>query len=78
MHEVKLKWHGFIEMDGNRMTRLVLSASGTEKLKFGSARSKDEIEVAWLPGGHRIDMECGVRYGIIGEPVPMKKAKDVK
>src|SRR5207244_741542 len=26
LHEVKLKWHGFIEMDGKRVTRLVLSA----------------------------------------------------
>ncbi len=68
MHEVKLKWHGFIEMDGNRMTRLVLSAGGMEKLKFGSARGKDEIEVALLPGGHRIDMDCAVRYGFLGEP----------
>ena len=78
MHEVKLKWHGFIEMDGSRMTWVVLAASGTEKLKFQSARGKDEIAVASLPGGHRIDMECGVRYGIIGEPVATKKAKDRK
>jgi hypothetical protein len=70
MHEVTLTWHGFIEMDGGRMTRLVLSASGRGKLKFQSARGKDEIEVAILPGGHRIDMNCGVRFGIIGEPVP--------
>ena len=78
MHEVKLKWHGFIEMDGDRMTRLVLSASGMEKLKFQSAHGKDENLVAFLLGGHRIDMECGVRYGIIGEPVPNKKAQDGK
>jgi len=68
MHEVKLKWHGFIEMDGHRMTRLVLSAGGKEKLKFNSARGKDENEVALLPGGHRIDMACEVRFGILGEP----------
>jgi len=68
MHEVKLKWHGFIEMDGNRMTRLLLSADGNEKLKFNSARGKDENEVALLPGGHRIDMSSAVRFGIVGEP----------
>lgn len=68
MHEVKLKWHGFIEMNENRMTRLVLSADGMEKLKFNSERGKDENEVAILPGGHRVDMACGVRYGILGEP----------
>jgi hypothetical protein len=78
MHEVKLRWQGFIEMDGDRMTRLVLSASGMEKLKFQSAHGKDENLVAFLLGGHRIDMECGVRYGIIGEPVPIKKAQDGK
>ncbi len=68
MHEVKLKWHGFIEMDENRLTRLVLSAGGREKLKFNSARGNDANEVAFLPGGHRIDMACAVRYGILGEP----------
>jgi len=78
MHEVKLKWHGFIEMDGDRVTRLVLSAGGKEKLKFQSAHGKEENLVAALLGGHRIDMECGVRYGIIGEPVPTKKARDGK
>ncbi len=79
MHEVTLKWHGFIEMDGNRMTRLVLSAGGREKLKFNSARGKDLIEVAMLPGGHRIDMACDVRYGFLGEPAgPDKVAADAR
>jgi hypothetical protein len=68
MHEVKLQWHGFIEMDGNRMTRLVLSARGKEKLKFQSARGKNDNEVAMLPGGHRTDMACAVRFGMLGEP----------
>ena len=77
MHEIKLKWHGFIEMEENRMTRLVLSAIGKEKLKFNSARGKDDNEVALLPGGHRIDMSCGVRFGILGEPVgPDKVSAD--
>jgi hypothetical protein len=77
MHEVKLTWHGFIEMDGDRMTRLVLSAGGKEKLKWQSARGKDDNEVAMLPGGHRIDMACEVRYGIVGEPAgPDKVAAD--
>jgi len=68
MHEVKLTWHGFIEMSGKRMTRLVLSAHGTERLRFGSARDKDPNEVASLPAGRRIDLSCGVCYGIIAEP----------
>ena len=64
MHEVKLKWHGFIEMDGNRMTRLVLSAAGKEKLKFQSARGKDENEVAISAGRapHRHGLRGSLRY----------------
>ncbi len=77
LHEVKLTWHGFIEMDGSRMTRLVLSAGGTEKLKFGSARGQHDNEVAVLNTGHRIDMACAVRFGILGEPAgPDKVAAD--
>ena len=79
-HEVKLTWEGFIELDGKCMARLLLAARGTEKLKWGSealkTRAKTDAEVAFLTAGRFIDMECGVRYGIIGEPVPTKKAKD--
>ena len=28
-----------------------------------------KASVANLPSGHRIDLECKVRYGLIGEPV---------
>jgi len=64
-HQVKLAWEGLIEMKGNRMTRLLLVARGTEKLKRGNRKEE-------LPRGHAvfIDLDCGVRYGIIGEPVP--------
>jgi len=68
LHEVKLTWHGYVGMDRERVTRLVLTARGKEKLKFGSARGEDVSEVASLPGGHRIDMACKVRYGILGAP----------
>ncbi len=79
MHEVKLTWHGFIEIDGNRMTRLVLSAGGNEKLKFNSARGKVENEVAILPGGRRIDLACEVRFGLLGEPAgPDRVAADAQ
>ena len=77
-HEVKLTWEGYIELDGQRITRLLLAARGSEKLKWGTealgALAKTKDEVAFLTAGRFIDMECGVRYGIIGEPVPMKKA----
>jgi hypothetical protein len=76
LHEVKLKWHGFIEMDGHRMTWLVLSAAGWERLKFQSARRADVPEVAILPGGHRVDMNCEVRFGIIGEAAHAGGKKD--
>jgi hypothetical protein len=71
-HQVKLAWEGLIEMKGNRMTRLLLVARGTEKLKRGN---KNE-ESGHPPGGHAvfIDLDCGVRYGIIGEPVPDEEA----
>lgn len=68
LHEVKLTWHGFIEMRGGRIARLLLSAVGQERLKFHAADGREENEVALLPGGHRIDMACGVRYGMLGEP----------
>lgn len=81
-HEIKLTWEGFMEMGGKRMTRLLLSGRGTEKLKWGSeglkAQAKAEDEVAFLPSGRFIDMECGVRYGMIGAPVADEKAKDRK
>src|SRR5205807_495857 len=34
-HRVTLTWDGFVEMKGPRMTRLVLSAHGSERLKAG-------------------------------------------
>jgi hypothetical protein len=70
-HQVKLEWEGLIEMQGNRMTRIVLVARGTEKLK---RRNKNE-ESGRPPGRHTafIDLDCGVRYGMIGEPVPAEE-----
>ncbi len=70
-HQVKLAWEGLIEMKGNRMTRIILVARGTEKLK---RRNKNE-ESGRTPGRHTvfIDLDCGVRYGMIGEPVPAEE-----
>jgi hypothetical protein len=71
-HDVKLAWEGIIEMKGNRMARLLLVARGSEKLKWGKKNQglKDQADVTLLPAGHAIDLSCGVRYGIIGEPAP--------
>jgi hypothetical protein len=68
MHAISLTWHGFIEMSGSRIARLTLSATGREKLKSNSARAQDINEVAILPGGHRIDRTCKIRFGLLGEP----------
>ena len=67
-HQVNLAWEGLIEMQGNRMTRILLVARGTEKLKRGNKNEE--------PGRHAvfIDLNCGVRYGIIGEPVRADEA----
>ena len=83
-NEVKLAWEGFIEMDGKHMTRFLLAGRGTVKFQYGSdglraalaTKAKDEVEL--LTAGRYIDMECGVRFGIIGEPVAADKVKDRK
>jgi hypothetical protein len=71
-HQVKLAWEGLIEIKGDRMTQLLLVARGTEKLKRGKANEASSPPA----GGHAvfIDLDCGVRYGIIGEPVPAEEA----
>jgi hypothetical protein len=77
-HEVKLTWEGIIEMKKDRMIRLLLVARGSEKLKWGNKGGglKDQADVTVLPGGHAIDLSCGVRYGIIGEPVAADEVGD--
>jgi hypothetical protein len=70
-HQVKLTWQGIIEMKETRMRRLLLMARGSEKLKWGNTMQelKSRADVTQLPGGHAIDLACGVRYGIVGEPI---------
>jgi hypothetical protein len=70
-HEVKLTWEGLIELKEKRMSQLLLLARGTERFQWGNKVS-DLTGQLWtrLPMGHAIDLRCGVRYGIIGEPVP--------
>jgi hypothetical protein len=74
VHNVKLAWEGFIELKGLQMTRLVLSGHGQEKLQFAKddhpLKHVRKDEVAFLPGGRPIDLDGGVRYGIIAEPGP--------
>ncbi|HEY3242343.1 MAG TPA: hypothetical protein VGM03_03245 [Phycisphaerae bacterium] len=67
-HEVKLTWQGYAEVKEDRIVRLLLSAEGREKLRFGTARRDRESLVSSLPAGRRIDVACGVRFGFIGAP----------
>jgi len=75
-HDVKLTWRGFIEMKRDRMARLLVVASGSERLKWGNQfqQLKGQADVTHLPGGHAIDLDCAVRYGVIGEPVSAEDA----
>jgi hypothetical protein len=82
VHNVKLSWEGFIEINGKQMTRLILSANGMEKLQFNKddhplKRIKRD-EVVILPGGRPIDLECRVRYGILGEPARAEEVSNAE
>jgi hypothetical protein len=71
-HEVRLGWQGIIEIRKDRIARFLVVASGSEKLRWGNRNwdLKSRADVGHLPGGHAIDLNCGVRYGIVGEPAP--------
>ncbi|HEY2252242.1 MAG TPA: hypothetical protein VGH74_14310, partial [Planctomycetaceae bacterium] len=73
-HDVKLTWEGLIELNERRITGLALLANGSEKLKWRTADRAlaQDADVAHLPAGHPIDLACGVRYGIIAEPVAVE------
>jgi hypothetical protein len=76
VHNVKLAWEGFLETSGNQISRFVLAGRGTEKLQFANndnSRRKND-EVSFLPAGRPIDIECGVRYGIIAETIVPNEA----
>jgi ferredoxin len=79
-HEVKLTWEGIIELKKDRISRLLLVARGSEKLK----RRHVPLEVAGQPGvillwaSRAPDLSCGVCYGIMGEPVPGDDTGDVE
>jgi len=75
---VNLAWEGIIEMKKDRMSRLLLVARGSEKLKWGNVPPESELQgqrnviLEWA--GRARDLNCGVRYGIIGEPVAADQA----
>ena len=79
-HEVKLAWEGIIEMKKDRMSRLLLVARGSEKLKRGNVPRElpGQLGVILLWAARAPDLSCGVRYGIMGEPVPDEETGDAQ
>lgn len=78
-HQVKLEWEGWVQMSGEKVTRLLLGARGHERLRWrpDDRRAKLPIPVvANLPGGRPIDWEGEVRYAIIGEPARPDQVSD--
>jgi len=79
-HEVDLAWEGIIEMKQERMSRLLLVARGSEKLNWGKVPSEAELQaqrnviLEWA--GRDPGLDCGVVYGIIGEPIAADQAGD--
>jgi hypothetical protein len=77
-HEVQLSWEGIIEMKKDRMSRLLLVARGSEKLKWANVPKESDVQrernviLEWA--GRAPDLSCQVRYGIIGEPVAADQA----
>ena len=77
-HAVKLDWQGYIEVAEDQVKRLTLFAEGKEKLRWGNQRFQltDEVDARHLMAGHPIDLDCGVRYGLIAEPASADEIVD--
>src|SRR5207244_10697250 len=45
---------------------------GSEKRRWGNRGTElaTTLDVEKLPAGHAIDLDCPVRFGVIGEPAP--------
>jgi len=77
-HDVDLAWEGIIEMKKDRMSRLLLVARGSEKLKWANVPRESELHgqrnviLEWA--GRAPELSCNVRYGIIGEPIAEDQA----
>lgn len=79
-HEVKLAWEGIMEVKKDRMSRLLLVARGAEKLKWGNVPREvpDHVGVILSWAARAPDISCGVRFGILGEPVPDGETGDAQ
>ncbi|MGE3821956.1 MAG: hypothetical protein AB7I30_21290, partial [Isosphaeraceae bacterium] len=69
-HSVRLDWEGYVQIADDHITRLVMTARGTERLRWGTERWNlgDEPDVAHLMAGHPIDLDGPVLYGLSAEP----------
>src|SRR5262249_48226376 len=67
-------------MKKDRMSRLLLVARGTEKLKWASVPQElpSQAGVIFLWAGRAPELGGGVRYAIIGEPVPDEETGDAQ
>jgi hypothetical protein len=71
-HGVKLAWEGILDVKKDRICRLLLVARGSEKLKWGNVPREvpDDAGVILAFAARADELDGGVRYGILGEPVP--------
>ena len=77
-HRVTLKWQGYADVKDNRIIQLVMLANGDERLRWGNARFNflGESDASHLMAGHKIDLECAVRYGLVAKPCSADEAVD--
>jgi hypothetical protein len=77
-HAITLKWEGFLQFRGDRLTRVVLSAKGNEQLHWGLPPSPefgaDRPLVSRLMAGRKVDFEGSVRYGVLGSVPQLNRA----
>jgi hypothetical protein len=79
-HQVKLAWEGILEVKKDRMSRLLLMARGSEKLTWANVPREvpDQAGVILAWAARAPELSCGVRYGVLGEPVPDAETGDVQ
>lgn len=69
-NDVRLTWDGLVRLDGRRVARLLLTARGREKLRWGNhlAELDSGSALQHLPAGRRISLDSDVRFGLEAAP----------
>jgi len=77
-HSVELEWEGYLDVQGERLTHLVLSANGHERLTWGNPLAKLTTKnvIRNLPAGRTLDVDGAVRYGLIAVPCSADEVGD--